>query len=124
MRKPMLFVALWMFIPFAGAQTVSFFSIGYGANHCGDYTAAMKLSPANMAINTSTGQYRAESSLYVNWVSGYLTRTNIDRALGREKGRQINLSQNTISAWLENYCSVHPLETIGEAAAELMRKQQ
>jgi hypothetical protein len=71
--------------------------IGLGGNSCGSWTASRRGNAAELSQQ---------------WVLGFLS------GLGWE-GRNdplANMDANGVWAWIDNYCSAHPIEKIADAA--------
>ena len=80
--------------------------LGNGNGSCGSWTRDKSLNPVQRA-----------------WVFGYVTASS-QWLLPPERGVMRNLAEGTdadgVSAWVDNYCSSHPLETIYSAAEALV----
>lgn len=64
----------------------------------------------------SAAYTRADKALMLNWVLGFLSRA------GGEEGRPDILrgvDQETVSVWLDNYCTANPLDGVATAAHRL-----
>jgi len=54
-------------------------------------------------------------SMDMGWVLGFLSATN----LGVDVEILKNIDVDSFKAWIDNYCSLHPLDSIGEATIAL-----
>jgi hypothetical protein len=54
----------------------------------------------------------------LNWVLGYLSRASLSESADLLE----NVDQASVSAWLDNYCSVHPLDTLVQGAWALEKE--
>lgn len=74
------------------------------------------IGPQNSSCGTWTHARRNQQSiLYEEWVFGFLSgvgSTNVDTGLNHLHG----LDGGAVSAWIDSYCQVHPLEDIAAAA--------
>lgn len=66
-------------------------------------------------INDITTDSEAKN-LYSWWVAGFVSGTNL------EKGRALTTDASAHEAWLNKYCSGHPLATFMKAAIELNKE--
>jgi hypothetical protein len=107
MTAPALKAALAFVFLFLGLQCVEaqgFVTWGAGTKSCGDWTA---------------GHYDPNSLEAVAqnaWLGGFLTAAD---AYGAPESSAPQQSFNAVTAWMENYCSANPLDTITTAAIAL-----
>jgi hypothetical protein len=89
----------------AEAQPQTFAIMGLGTASCGSWTAARR-----------SGQALG----YEQWTVGFAAGTA--SALGPSKGFDPlrGLDANAVWAWIDNYCRVHPLETVETAAFQFV----
>lgn len=111
-----------LLLALAGSQSglafsQGFFTTGYGSSTCGDFIAAMTLSPPNMMYQTQHGKFYSESTLYVEWARGYLTMHNAITS-GSDK-----FSSGTVATWLENYCKSNATHIFVMGVHELSRQK-
>jgi hypothetical protein len=54
----------------------------------------------------------------LNWVLGFLSKASVDRGVDL----MANVDVASVSAWMDNYCATHPLDSILTGAFELERE--
>jgi hypothetical protein len=71
--------------------------VGLGGNSCGSWTASRRVTSA---------------ALSEQWILGFLS------GLGWEGKNDplVNMDAKGVWAWIDNYCSAHPIEKIADAA--------
>jgi hypothetical protein len=55
-----------------------------------------------------------------NWVEGFITGINFTRQIRGYSDLLAGTDQNGAFAWVDNYCSAHPLDNVSDATANLV----
>ncbi len=84
----------------------AFQMIGPGGASCGTWTADQR---------NNVGMYQIDKS----WVLGFFSGIGYTGVDGMDPMR--GLDANAVAAWIDNYCQIHPLEKIVDAALAFMR---
>jgi hypothetical protein len=79
---------------------------GVGGDSCGTWTAARTTNHA---------------SAQGNWLLGYLAALNLWGVIGRQDALA-ETDANGLYAWMDDYCHLHPVETIATGAGVLARE--
>src|SRR6476661_6242561 len=85
----------------AAAQNRNYTAFGLGLQSCGHWLSAQRDPLMDVLITY--------------WQGGYMTAVNALNSSHPANGTDIH----GLRAWIDNYCSAHPLEAIGKAAEEL-----
>jgi hypothetical protein len=80
---------------------------GAGGSSCGKWTLARQSRSVN-------------AGLYTQWVAGYLSGKNVESPSNPQNDPLKGTDFAGLMAWIDNYCSSHPLEAIIAAANKLM----
>jgi len=103
MKRALLFVAILWIAP-ANAASTQFTIHGQGTVSCGVWKQARL-----------TDRWYPESG----WVLGYLTAYN-EYHWTKTDDIASGTDSDGIAAWIDGYCAVHPLNTIAQAARQLI----
>jgi hypothetical protein len=114
LRKLAIIAALTA-IPFSQADSRTPTIIGFGTASCGEWTSARAATDPKTVI-------------LMSWVGGYLSAYNV---IGIVRGKFDNITGGVdgegLWAWIDNYCSQNPLDSLAFAttslAAELLKRQ-
>jgi len=80
---------------------------GNGNQSCGSWTATH---------NDNTDGSAIEEASQEAWVEGFITAFS---AFGFTPSRTFTLDYAALKAWIDNYCSAHPLDSISKASEVL-----
>jgi hypothetical protein len=87
----------------AGSQYVIF---GAGSRPCGSW----------LQVRT---QALPEDAVLQSWVLGYITSVNAN-LLSVTQDVSAGASPETLFAWIDNYCTTHPLDSLARATSALL----
>jgi hypothetical protein len=94
--------------PLPPAQDEWSIAIGSAGVSCGKWTQARQSRSVNAA-------------LYAQWVAGYLSGKNVESGSSYPRNDPLMGADFAgLMAWIDNYCSSHPLDAISAAAHKLM----
>jgi hypothetical protein len=91
-------------LPSNPARSESYAVWGAGSRSCGSWTSDRKEQGWSAIADLS-------------WVDGFITAMNYSSP--RVNGASHKIDGDAIAAWIDNYCSMHPLEPISSAAEAL-----
>jgi hypothetical protein len=103
MRLPLV-VLLFTVLAGSSANATEYRVWGFGTRSCGAWTTAR------------AGQ-GLEGLVDLAWVEGFITA--IDHNSARINNASHNIDADAIGAWMDSYCSGHPLDSISEASEAL-----
>jgi hypothetical protein len=86
------------------ADAEPYAALSSGTKPCGDFVA----EPENQ-------------NMYVAWAVGYITGAN-SKDVGSMRGVGRQWTVGSVTVWLQNYCSQHPLVDFAEAADKLRQE--
>ncbi|ESY91332.1 MULTISPECIES: hypothetical protein [unclassified Mesorhizobium] len=99
-----LLIASAVLVNPARADDIIYKNLGAGLKTCGDFLRSKE----------TTRTY------YVSWILGFLTATNLTRAVAGGDGSMPKLgSPSDLELWMTNFCASHALETVANAAVNL-----
>jgi hypothetical protein len=93
---------------FAADPKGSFHILGAGNSSCGLWTSSRKANDAQEYILTG-------------WVQGYITAINFSSAFDTGDITK-STDMSGVTAYIDNYCSANPLNTVSQAALSLVLK--
>jgi hypothetical protein len=83
-------------------------AFGIGGRSCGNWTQWRQSKSVNAGLSTQ-------------WVAGYLSGKNVESNFSNPQDDPLRGTDFAgLMAWIDNYCSSHPLEAINSAADKLM----
>jgi hypothetical protein len=107
---------------FAGAietRAQSVTTLGFGNKSCGSWVEARRAN-------------NATANIFEGWLAGFLSGSNsiiaANPALGVDILKEVSAQSDAqgLWAWIDNYCQIHPLNSVATAAdalaSELMRR--
>jgi hypothetical protein len=90
------------------AEAQAFF--GFGTKSCGAWTQERRAGDA------TTG-----SLAYTSWLLGFVSGTNVEVVLGLDQSDFLaSTDAPALVAFVDNYCSGHPLDTVMDGASALV----
>jgi hypothetical protein len=92
--------------------TVIHNSMGLGNDTCGKLKFAFSQTPSNKQLVKDGVPWPSQSHAYLQWVYGFISAIN----MVHNQTKNLYGDSYGISAWLEKYCSDHPMESVSEAA--------
>ena len=88
----------------------SYSALGEGNSNCGQWIDSRRATP-NRVIPESA------------WILGYITAASQFEAQAHpEINLTAGLTGNAVDHWTDNYCAVHPLDSITEASYALLKE--
>jgi hypothetical protein len=106
------------------AQSQSFYVHNWGNHSCGKYLAAVHGNPpgAGRAFNNpQRGHFYDDHHLYMAWLGGFFTATNM-WVLNDDNG--IRGDNAAIDVWIRKWCEQNPTKPLFHAAEEFLRDQR
>jgi hypothetical protein len=97
---------------------------GLGSNSCGKYLAAVQGHRPGTGIGFNDrwrGQFYDDHYLYMAWLAGFLTATNL---WVTNEPNSIRSDQSAIDVWLRKWCEQNPTKTLVEAASAFVWDQR
>jgi hypothetical protein len=99
-------VLVMISLPNLPAVSRNIMVVGVGTNSCGNWTKERRTKSVT-------------SFEYGQWVLGYVSAIN-SHVLEHDAHVAKGIDNVGLLAWLDNYCKLHPLDTIDEAGSQLI----
>lgn len=93
---------------------------GLGNDSCGELTHAFSQNSFTQVIESGGNQWPSKSRAYVEWTLGYITAFNAVNSQGKNLD---NADLYGISAWLQKWCTDHPMDSVSNAAWVLIQER-
>jgi hypothetical protein len=119
-----LFVFLRALTTVGHADTIHYFTAGYGRLTCSSYLAASQgLQPNEKSELKRERLFVSENAEYDHWILGFLSATNYRSALDGYAHPDIEATNAEILGWVRNWCQSNPDQTVMAGVVEFIDKR-